>query len=55
MPKCPIYVDVIPTATVNAVTTTEKSVGMQKTGLPIAGLILAMFAVCGGFLVPKRK
>jgi len=39
----------------NSVTTTEKSVGMQKTGLPIAGLILAMFAVCGGFLVPKRK
>ena len=43
------------TTTVNAVTTTEKSVGMQKTGLPIAGLILAMLAVCGGFLVPKRK
>lgn len=43
------------TTTVNAVTTTEKSVGMQKTGLPIAGLILAMLAVCVGFLVPKRK
>lgn len=50
-----LYVDFIPTATVNAATTTEKSVGMQKTGLPIAGLILAMLAVCGGFLVPKRK
>lgn len=43
------------TTKVNVVTTTEKSVGMQKTGLPIAGLILAMLAVFGGFLVPKRK
>ena len=33
----------------------SKTVGMQNTGLPIAWLIVAIFAVFGGLLTPKRK
>ena len=33
----------------------EGTVGMQETGLPIAGLILAILAVLGGSFVPRRK
>ena len=31
------------------------TVGMQETGIPITGLILAILAVFGGLLAPKRK
>lgn len=33
----------------------SKTIRMQNTGLPVAGLILAILAVFGGLLVPKRK
>jgi uncharacterized repeat protein (TIGR01451 family) len=39
---------------VNAATE-ERTIGMQKTGTPIAGLILALLAIFSGFLIPKRK
>ena len=39
--------------TVNAASTTQ-TIPMQKTGMPITGLILAVLAVLGGML-PKRK
>ena len=39
--------------TVNAATTT-KTVPMQHTGMPVAGLILAILAIFGGML-PRRK
>lgn len=39
--------------TVNAAT--EKTVGMQKTGLPLAGLILAVLALFSGLATSKRK
>ena len=40
--------------TVNAASTT-KTVPMQTTGMPIAGLILAILAVLGGTLAPRKK
>ncbi|MBP2045281.1 beta strand repeat-containing protein [Methanobacterium aggregans] len=40
--------------TVNAASKT-KTVPMQKTGMPIAGLVLAILAVLGGTLVPRKK
>jgi len=42
------------TNTVNAATTT-KTVPMQSTGMPIAGLVLAILAVLGGTLAPRKK
>jgi uncharacterized repeat protein (TIGR01451 family) len=39
----------------NAASKTTKTVGMQNTGLPIAGLILAILAVFGGLVLQKRK
>jgi len=46
-----------PNSTVNAATetTTKRTIGMQKTGLPIAGLMLAILAVFGGLATSKRK
>jgi uncharacterized repeat protein (TIGR01451 family) len=41
-------------ATVNAASTT-KTVPMQTTGMPIAGLILAILAVVGGMFTPRKK
>jgi len=38
-------------STVNAGST----IGMQKTGIPIAGLILAILALIGGLASSKRK
>ena len=32
-----------------------KTIGMQKTGLPIAGLIIAILALFGGLAISKRK
>jgi uncharacterized repeat protein (TIGR01451 family) len=40
--------------TVNAASTT-KTIPMQTTGMPIAGLVLAILAVLGGTLVPRKK
>ncbi|MBP2044964.1 DUF11 domain-containing protein [Methanobacterium aggregans] len=40
--------------TVNAATTT-KTVPMQTTGMPIAGLVLAILAVLGGIFTPRKK
>jgi uncharacterized repeat protein (TIGR01451 family) len=42
------------TNTVNAASTT-KTVPMQTTGMPIAGLVLAILAVLGGTLAPRKK
>lgn len=36
-------------------TTAEGTIGMQKTGMPIVGLVLAILAVLGGALAPRRK
>ena len=40
--------------TVNAASTT-KTVPMQTTGIPIAGLVLAILAVLGGIFTPRKK
>ena len=40
---------------VNAASSTIKTIGMRKTGLPIAGLVLALLAVFAGGVVPRRK
>ena len=40
--------------TVNAASTT-KTVPMQTTGMPIAGLMLAILSVLGGTLAPRKK
>ena len=40
--------------TVNAASTT-KTVPMQTTGMPITGLVLAILAVLGGTLAPRKK
>ena len=40
--------------TVNAQTET-KTIGMQKTGMPVNYLILALLLLIGGYIVPKRK
>jgi uncharacterized repeat protein (TIGR01451 family) len=40
--------------TVNAAST-SKTVPMQTTGMPIAGLILAILAVLGGVFTPRKK
>jgi uncharacterized repeat protein (TIGR01451 family) len=42
------------TNTVNAASTT-KTVPMQTTGIPIAGLVLAILALLGGTLAPRKK
>lgn len=45
------------TSTVNAASQTEntgKTIGMQNTGLPIAGLILAVLMLIGGLATTKR-
>jgi uncharacterized repeat protein (TIGR01451 family) len=39
---------------VNAATTT-KTIGMQKTGIPIAGIVLAILMVLGGFIGTRKK
>jgi len=40
--------------TVNAASTT-KTVPMQTTGMPIAGLVMAILAVLGGIFTPRKK
>ena len=39
----------------NMVNAATQTVPMQKTGLPIAGLALAVLAVLGGVLMPRKK
>lgn len=39
----------------NEVNAASNTVRMQNTGVPLAGLILAILAVLGGLVVPKRK
>jgi len=49
----PIKVTInVPNGTTNAsaATTTSKTVGMQSTGVPIAGIVLAILMVIGGFI-----
>ncbi len=41
--------------TIHAVKAASKTIPMQKTGLPLNYLILAILMVIGGLLVPKRK
>lgn len=48
-------VSIIEVPEANAATNTTNTVGMQETGIPIAGLILAILALFGGLVVPKRK
>ena len=47
----------IPTETnnANAATTTTNTVGMQTTGAPIAGIVLAILMVLGGFIGTRKK
>ena len=40
---------------VNAATNITSTVGMQETGIPLVGLILAILAIFSGLLTPKRK
>lgn len=47
-------VTILQAPTVNAVTNTEGTVGMQETGMPITGLILAVLTLFGGLIVSKR-
>jgi hypothetical protein len=48
-------VTILQAPTVEAASTEEGTIGMQKTGMPLAGLILAILAVLGGALAPRRK
>ncbi len=49
----------VQSATINAVkvvnAATEDTVGMQESGIPLSMLVLAILAVLGGFIAPKRK
>lgn len=40
---------------VNEVKAASKTIPLRHTGLPLAGLVLAILAVFGGLLIPKRK
>ena len=50
-----ITINAIQPAKAASTLSSTKTVRMQETGLPVAGLILAIFAVFGGLLAPKRK
>lgn len=53
-----LYATVTITAAANAATTTAVSgntVGMQSTGIPIAGMILAILMVLGGFIGTRKQ
>ena len=39
----------------NTVKAANKTIPLQKTGLPLAGIVLAILAVFSGLVVPKRK
>jgi len=40
---------------VNAATTTSNTVGMQTTGAPMAGIVLAILLLLGGFISTRKK
>lgn len=48
-------VNILQAPTVEAASTEEGTIGMQKTGMPVAGLVLAILAVLGGAMAPRRK
>ncbi|MBI5459887.1 hypothetical protein [Methanobacterium sp.] len=48
---CRLTLNILPP--VNAATT--NTVEMQKTGTPLAGMVLAILMVLGGFLVPGKN
>jgi uncharacterized repeat protein (TIGR01451 family) len=50
-----ITVNAAAAQTSNTVNAASNTVGMQKTGMPIAGLILALLALFGGLATSKRK
>lgn len=50
-----ITVNAVQTARAVSVTSSTRTIGMQKTGMPINYLILAILAVFGGLILPKRK
>ena len=39
----------------NFIKTSNTTIPMQHTGLPIAGLILAILTVIGGTIIPRKK
>ena len=39
----------------NQTANTINTIGMQKTGIPLNYLIMAILIVVGGFVIPKRK
>jgi uncharacterized repeat protein (TIGR01451 family) len=39
----------------NTVKAASKTIPLQKTGLPLAGIVLAILAVFSGLVMPKRK
>ncbi|MGB9937220.1 MAG: hypothetical protein ACPK7O_05820 [Methanobacterium sp.] len=47
--------DTITTNTKSKIKAANKTIGMQKTGLSLPLMVLAILMVIGGFLVPKRK
>ncbi|HEX3013111.1 MAG TPA: hypothetical protein VHO92_02400, partial [Methanobacterium sp.] len=52
----PLTINTIETAHAASKTEkTNKTIGMQDTGLPIAGLILSILATFGGLVAPRRK
>jgi predicted S18 family serine protease len=42
-------------ATTTTTTTTTTTIPMQHTGLPIAGLVVAILSVLGGSIMSRRK
>jgi len=40
---------------VNVVNAASNTIGMQETGVPFAGLVLALLAVFAGLVMPRRK
>lgn len=43
------------TPTVSAASSTTKTIGMLPTGVPLVGIVLAVFMVTMGLVMPKRK
>lgn len=50
-----ITINAVQAASATSVTSSTRTIGMQKTGIPINYLILAILAVFGGLIIPKRK
>jgi hypothetical protein len=43
------------TVVISTPITTDKTVGMQETGIPLAGIVLAMLMILGGFICTSKK